>query len=344
MPAYLAAVACLLSLPASAWGQWRVNQRSHSVSLLPTNSTWRLCRDHTDTERFKQLLRPILIERQVGTPQIRQVGEYLKSTMDNLGWHTEWDEFSASTPHGQKNFRNLIATSDPRAPRRLVLACHYDSKIIRGQRMIAATDSAVPCAMMLDVATTMTPYMYKRAAQNIALQLIFFDGEEAFNDWTATDSIYGSRHLAQKWESMWYPTSSKSEFELSREIDRIDVLMLLDLLGAKNPRILNAFGLGAAPLFGVLVDVEKELRGLGCHRNPPFSNVFAAPVVQAAVEDDHIPFLKRGVPILHLISVPFPSVWHTARDDERILDYPTIDYLTAIVRVFVAKYLGIAPL
>lgn len=37
--------------------------------------------------------------------------------------------------------------------------------------------------------------------------------------------------------------------------------MLLDLLGAKNPRILNAFGLGAAPLFGVLVDVGECGRG-----------------------------------------------------------------------------------
>ena len=26
------------------------------------------------------------------------------------------------------------------------------------------------------------------------LQLVFFDGEEAFKDWTATDSIYGARY------------------------------------------------------------------------------------------------------------------------------------------------------
>ena len=35
--------------------------------------------------------------------------------------------------------------------------------------------------------------------KDISLQLVFFDGEEAFKDWTETDSIYGARHLAAKW-------------------------------------------------------------------------------------------------------------------------------------------------
>lgn len=32
------------------------------------------------------------------------------------------------------------------------------------------------------------------------MQIVFFDGEEAFVDWTKTDSLYGSRHLAKRWE------------------------------------------------------------------------------------------------------------------------------------------------
>ncbi|KHJ99342.1 hypothetical protein OESDEN_00683 [Oesophagostomum dentatum] len=69
-----------------------------------------------------------------------------------------------------------------------------------------------------------------------------------------------------------------------------------------------------------------------------------------AVEDDHVPFMVRdwrrilGVPILHLISVPFPRVWHTDADNEKVLHYPTIYHVTSVIRVFVAKYLGIAPL
>ena len=47
-------------------------------------------------------------------------------------------------------FTNIVATLDPTASRRLVLACHYDSKKL--PRFIGATDSAVPCAMLLDIA------------------------------------------------------------------------------------------------------------------------------------------------------------------------------------------------
>lgn len=36
----------------------------------------------------------------------------------------------------------------------------------------------------------------------MTLQFIFFDGEEAFKKWSRTDSLYGSRHLAAKWNRM----------------------------------------------------------------------------------------------------------------------------------------------
>jgi len=53
------------------------------------------------------------------------------------------------------------------------------------------------------------------------LQLIFFDGEEAFRMWSAHDSIYGARNLAKTWERKWYPTTDGSGFVLGRELDRI---------------------------------------------------------------------------------------------------------------------------
>lgn len=78
----------------------------------------------------------------------------------------------------------------------------------------AATDSAVPCAIMLSIVKNTLPALKKlTAGKNLGLMLIFFDGEEAFREWTATDSLYGSRHLAQKWASQPYKNG--------REIDRI---------------------------------------------------------------------------------------------------------------------------
>lgn len=51
--------------------------------------------------------------------------------MQEYGFTTEWDNFISNTPVGNKRFLNLIATFEPTVSRRLVLACHYDSKIIQ---------------------------------------------------------------------------------------------------------------------------------------------------------------------------------------------------------------------
>lgn len=39
--------------------------------------------------------------------------------------------------------------------------------------------------------------MLFQAPKDVSPQLIFLDGEEAFVEWTSTDSIYGSRKLAE---------------------------------------------------------------------------------------------------------------------------------------------------
>ena len=49
-------------------------------------------------------------------------------------------------------FTSIIATLNPNAPRKLVIACHYESKIMEEGVFLAATDSAVPCAMMMNMA------------------------------------------------------------------------------------------------------------------------------------------------------------------------------------------------
>lgn len=55
--------------------------------------------------------------------------------------------------------------------------------------------------MLINLATVMDGYLNQiRGNSDVSLKLLFFDGEEAFLDWSRTDSIYGARHLAQKWE------------------------------------------------------------------------------------------------------------------------------------------------
>ena len=83
----------------------------------------------------------LLVPRVVGTPNHAVVRQYIIDQMRSLGWDIETDQFTANTPHGKKTFENVITTLDSSAPRRLVLACHYDSKFSRDGKFIGATDS-----------------------------------------------------------------------------------------------------------------------------------------------------------------------------------------------------------
>ncbi|EGW05351.1 Glutaminyl-peptide cyclotransferase-like protein [Cricetulus griseus] len=101
-------------------------------------------------------LRPLLIVRPPGSPGNLQVRKFLETTLRSLsaGWHVELDPFTASTPLGPLDFGNVVATLDPGAARHLTLACHYDSKFFPpgSPPFVGATDSAVPCALLLELA------------------------------------------------------------------------------------------------------------------------------------------------------------------------------------------------
>jgi glutaminyl-peptide cyclotransferase len=167
------------------------------------------------------------------------------------------------------------------------------------------------------------------------LELIFFDGEEAFKEWTATDSIYGSRHLAEKW-------ASERVGERTR-LEAIELFVLLDLLGAKGPTIWSSFK-QTFKWHSMLVSAEQRLARLGLLQERDGAIFIPEqPPHPPQIEDDHIPFLRRGVPVVHAIALPFPKTWHTPDDNEANLHMPTIENLGRILRVFVCEYLGLSP-
>jgi glutaminyl-peptide cyclotransferase len=57
------------------------------------------------------------------------------------------------------------------------------------------------------------------------------------------------------------------------------------------------------------------------------------------ISDDHLPFMHKGVEILHVIPSPFPGVWHTMEDDGEHLDGPTVRDWCKIVGAFVLEWL-----
>ncbi|XP_027701878.1 glutaminyl-peptide cyclotransferase-like protein isoform X2 [Vombatus ursinus] len=173
-----------------------------------------------------------------------------------------------------------------------------------------------------------------RQGAPVTLQLLFLDGEEALKEWGPEDSLYGARHLAQRMEQ------TPHDFGTS-EIQAIEMFVLLDLLGARDPIIKSHFR-HTAPWFQRLSSIEKRLHRLGLLASHPREVTYFQPgPPYGAVDDDHTPFLRRGVPILHLIPTPFPAVWHTAADTETNLHPPTVHNLSRILTIFLAEYLGL---
>ncbi|XP_028995629.1 glutaminyl-peptide cyclotransferase [Betta splendens] len=326
---------------------WTQEKLTHRAGTLTQNEI-ESALSHTDVEQMWQRdLRPLLVTRYPGSAGNQAVQEHIKTTLSSLGagWEVTEDRFMSQTPYGYLPFTNLIATLNPSARRRLVVACHYDSKYYPPQwhegEFLGATDSAVPCAMLLELARAQDELLkaQKTSSPDLTLQLIFFDGEEALLQWSSSDSLYGSRHLAQKMQSMAHPAGATD----TNQLHGIDLLMLLDLIGAQSPRFGNQFP-NTAPWLSRLQNIEKRLHSMNLLADHPDSVEYFWPDRPVGrIEDDHIPFLNRGVRVLHLIPSPFPSVWHTFDDNEQNLDRSTIQNLNKIIQVFVLEYLHAKP-
>lgn len=264
--------------------------------------------------------------------------QYIVDTLEKYNYHIELDEFEAKTPVGIVNFANIIGSSDPRACRQLVLACHYDSKMMNG--FLGATDSAVPCAMLLEIAGTLN----KPRGGDLGVRFVFFDGEEAFVQWTNTDSLYGSRHLAAKWAKQDAPQECRQSSGNQRmtELDRIELFVLLDLIGASDTTFVQ-YNSAVRHHYEALQKYEKDyilkykpnLTQLQVRRESAFKS---RTIGLDLVEDDHVPFKRRGVPILLLLAHPFPSVWHKVADDYRAIDFARTRRILCALIKFVANY------
>lgn len=166
------------------------------------------------------LLSPILVPRVPGTPGSVKAQEHFMNYFKQYlpSWAIEWHNSTSKTPAtGDKEipFANLIFRRDPPWAKsgdvaRLTLVAHYDS-LYHPEGFIGAIDSAAPCAMLLQAAKGIEDSLTKKweemqanedtgmgLNEEVGIQILLLDGEEAWVAWTADDSLYGSRYLAQQ--------------------------------------------------------------------------------------------------------------------------------------------------
>ena len=139
---------------------WSENVWNSKVKQLSNDQLVRLSQvTPQEYQQFNQTLDKLLIPRVVGTEGHSAVRQYITDFLSALDWTVDYDVFNDKTPYGQKKFTNIVATLNKKACKRLVLSCHYDSKLTPSGRFVGATDSAVPCAIILEIVRSLDSYL-----------------------------------------------------------------------------------------------------------------------------------------------------------------------------------------
>ncbi len=224
--------------------------------------------------------------RPAGSEASRHMQEWIVRELKAQGWEVVEDRFTARTPAGEIAMTNLIAKKPGLTGRTVAVSGHTDTKRFPF-RFVGANDGGSSTAVLLELARCLKDRTFRND-----IWLVFFDGEEAVRDWSETDSLYGSRHLAD---------GLASDGRLSQLLALINV----DMIGDRDLHILDEDA--SSPSLRIKLHAAAAQLGYAGH-------VGSQPW---AVEDDHVPFLKKGVEAIDLIDFdygPNNSYWHTAED------------------------------
>jgi glutaminyl-peptide cyclotransferase len=223
--------------------------------------------------------------RSAGSEGIHRAQDYIRTQLQSFGCTIEEDDFHASTPVGDVAMKNIIAKTPGQGQGVILLLTHYDT--LRKDGFVGAVDGGSSTGLMLEMARLLCG---KKQSPN-AVWIGFLDGEEAFVNWFSdNDNTYGSRELAAK-------------LALSGDLKRIKAVILADMIGPNHVKILKE-----SNSTKWLTDlVWKTAARLG------YKDTFLPG--ETAIEDDHQPFLHRGVPSVDLIDFnDFQPYWHTTQD------------------------------
>src|SRR5215471_1639450 len=221
--------------------------------------------------------------RPAGSDAIVTTRNYIVSELEKAGLKPQLDEFDARTPRGFRHMVNIRATRAGAKPSLIAITGHYDTKFFDNLRFVGASDGGSSAAWLLEFARCTAGLKLQNT-----LEFIFYDGEEAVVEWTDDDSVYGSRHDVDR----RYRNRSSGDLK---------ALILVDMIGDKDLNIRKE-----SQSTGWLKDtIWNKAETLGYRKEFPKD--------QIDISDDHIPYLKAGIPSVDLIDFDYPY-WHTADD------------------------------
>lgn len=219
--------------------------------------------------------------RPSGSTAIRQTQEYIRGQLKLFGCSVEEDNFEASTPAGRIPMVNIVATIPGVSANVVLLLTHYDTK--RQEKFVGANDAGSSTGLMLEMARLLCG-----RKGGASIWIAFLDGEEAIGEWSDTDGTYGSRQMAAK-------------LAMANELKRVKAVVLADMIGDRDLAVKRESN-STRWLTDLVWSTAKRLG---------YEKHFISET--QSIEDDHIPFLKRGVPAVDLIDYDYPP-WHTPGD------------------------------
>jgi Zn-dependent M28 family amino/carboxypeptidase len=248
---------------------------------------------HIDAKRAFQYTREVTAfgERYMGNENHKKLERYI---LDHLkGDQVEDDAFTADTVEGKFPVRNIIAKFPGTKDGIIVIMGHYDTNYpLRNTGYVGANDGGSSSAILLEFANQLRGAGPGKKRDGYSVWLVWTDGEEAVKSWSDTDSLYGTRHLAEKWEK-------------DGTLKKIKALMVMDMIAPTDLAILR--DTNSTSWLLDLIYAAAERGGYQSH----FYGL------QGGEEDDHIPFVKRGVACADIIDVPYGynDVFHHTPQD-----------------------------
>lgn len=222
-----------------------------------------------------------------GSPGLAKAQSFLKSffAKDQL----QEDTFTSSTPAGPQLMHNFIVRFPGKKDGVIVLATHYETNYpLKDINFVGANDGGATTGLLLQIANDLRAH----PPQGMSVWLVFFDGEEAVQQWSDTDSLYGSRHLAAKWQA-------------DGTLAKIKAFLLTDMIGDRDLDIQQDTNSTPA-----LIETVRKAAAIEGDSNYFFKQ-------ENTISDDHLPFMKRGVPCVDIIDIdygPNDSYHHTVQD------------------------------
>jgi len=280
------------SLPSTRWRSLRAGRAGAALALAVALG----CSASTQTASTSQasgfdanrawehLKNQVAIgPRVAGTPANAETRQYIITSLAAFGVKAAEQPFETDTPIGRVKMANVIATLPGDRPERIIIASHFDTKLVKEFRFVGASDSASSTAALIELGRVL-----KDKPRPFTIELLFLDGEEAFVQWAGTDHTYGSRYYVQ---------AARQAGTLAG----IKALILLDMIGDRNLNIRREEN-STRWLTDIIWSAARRL-GYERHFLPDVT----------PIEDDHLEFLAAGVPAVDIIDLDYPA-WHTAAD------------------------------